>query len=175
MLTSTDLQPSNKAVLAEQFDAIVRLPFAFVGVRTCGDFVAEISFLADDVHSRAATNSLAQRAVDELIAYCADGSRPIDLPLAIVGTAFQRSVWDEIACIPPGATRTYGELARRLKADARAVGQACGDNRLPLAIACHRVISASGVGGFAHRRGGAFERIKRWLLLHEAGDELRLV
>ena len=65
--------------------------------------------------------------------------------------------------------RTYGELARRVNGAARAVGQACGDNRLPLAIPCHRVVAASGIGGFAHHRGGAYERIKRWLLVHEAG------
>ncbi|HZA96634.1 MAG TPA: methylated-DNA--[protein]-cysteine S-methyltransferase, partial [Burkholderiaceae bacterium] len=64
--------------------------------------------------------------------------------------------------------------ARRLNAQARAVGQACGDNHLPLAIPCHRVVAASGIGGFAHHRGGAYEAIKRWLLLHEAGGELRL-
>ena len=121
-----------------------------------------------------ARNPIAQRAVDQLRAYCADSSHQIDLPLAIGGSNFQRRVWDEIARIPPGSTRTYGELARRLDSAPRAVGQACGDNRLPLAIPCHRVVAASGLGGFAHHRGGAYERIKRWLLAHEAGAELRL-
>ncbi len=123
---------------------------------------------------RLPANALAQRVVDQLLAYCADSSTPIDLPLAIEGTDFQRRVWDQIARIPPGSTATYGELARRLNGEARAVGQACGDNRLPLAIPCHRVVAASGIGGFAHHRGGAYEAIKRWLLLHEAGSELRL-
>lgn len=157
------------------FDAIVRLPFGFVGVRTRDDCIAEISFLADGVESKAATNALAQRAVDQLVAYCADSSNSIDLPLAIHGTEFQRHVWNEICRIPPGTTRSYGEVARRLNGAPRAVGQACGDNRLPLAIPCHRVVAASGgIGGFAHHRGGAYERIKRWLLLHEAGAELHL-
>ncbi len=70
---------------------------------------------------------------------------------------FSGECGNEIACIPAGSTATYGELARRLKAEARAVGQACGDNRLPLAIPCHRVVAASGIGGFAHHRGGAYE------------------
>ena len=113
-------------------------------------------------------------AVRQLTAYFGRQLTDFDLPLAPVGTDFQRRVWEQICCIPVGATATYGELARRLHAEARAVGQACGDNRLPLAIPCHRVVAASGIGGFAHHRGGAYEAIKRWLLLHEAGSELRL-
>ena len=174
MLTMLNSPSPNASASAERFDAIVRLPFGFVGVRTRNARVEEICFLTDDVEPRPATNALAQRVVDQLHAYCADSSSQIDLPLAIEGTDFQRRVWDQIARIPPGSTATYGEIARRLNAEARAVGQACGDNRLPLAIPCHRVVAATGIGGFAHHRGGAYERIKRWLLVHEAGSELRL-
>jgi len=174
MLSTVDSPPRNEAGDAERFDAVIQLPFGRVGVRTEGAYVKEISFLADDVRCKPATHPLAQRAVDQLVAYCADSAVPIDLPLAIEGTEFQRRVWREIACAPRGTTRSYGEIARRLNSAARAVGQACGDNRLPLAIPCHRVVAASGVGGFAHHRGGAYGRIKRWLLAHEAGDELHL-
>ena len=174
MLTTLNSPSPNASASAERFDAIVRLPFGFVGVRTRNTRVEEICFLTDDVEPRPAANALAQRVVDQLHAYCADSSSQIDLPLAIEGTDFQRRVWDQIARIPPGSTATYGEIARRLNAEARAVGQACGDNRLPLAIPCHRVVAATGIGGFAHHRGGAYERIKRWLLVHEAGSELRL-
>lgn len=173
MLATVDSQQVSMGS-SERFDAVFRLPFGFVGVRTGGACIREISFLAEDVQCKSATSVLAQLAVDQLLAYCADSARPIDLPLAIDGTEFQRQVWREIACIPSGTTRSYGEIARRLNSAARAVGQACGDNRLPLAIPCHRVVAASGVGGFAHRRGGTHERIKRWLLMHEAGAELRL-
>jgi methylated-DNA-[protein]-cysteine S-methyltransferase len=174
MLTTLNSPSPNASASAERFDAIVRLPFGFVGVRTCDARVEEICFLTDDVEPRPAANPLAQRVVDQLHAYCADSSSQFDLPLAIEGTNFQRRVWDQIARIPPGSTATYGELARRLNGEARAVGQACGDNRFPLAIPCHRVVAATGIGGFAHHRGGAYERIKRWLLVHEAGSELRL-
>ena len=174
MLTALDPQLRSTVASTERFDAIVQLPFAFVGVRTCDGCVNEIRFLPDEVQAKAPANALARHVVDQLLAYCADSSTPIDLPLAVEGTDFQRRVWDQIACIPPGSTATYGELARRLNGEARAVGQACGDNRLPLAIPCHRVVAASGIGGFSHHRGGAYEGIKRWLLLHEAGSELRL-
>jgi len=174
MLAGTDLQSAGSRATAERFDAVVRLPFGVVGVRTRGTCVEEIAFLVGEVHCRTAAHPLAQRVVEQLLAYCIDSSAPIDFPLVVEGTDFQRRVWNEIAAIPPGLTRTYGDLARRLGSAARAVGQACGDNRLPLAIPCHRVVSASGVGGFAHHRGGAYEGIKRWLLMHEAGGELRL-
>jgi len=174
MLTALDLQSRDHTDEPPRFDAVARLPFGFVGVRTRGAYVEEISFLSGEVPHGAPANALAQRVVDQLQAYCADSSSQIDLPLVIEGTDFQRRVWDQIARIPRGSTRTYGELARRLNSAARAVGQACGDNRLPLAIPCHRVVAASGLGGFAHHRGGAYQLIKRWLLMHEAGGELRL-
>jgi methylated-DNA-[protein]-cysteine S-methyltransferase len=175
MTTALDSPQTRNSVAATgRFDAIVRLPFGFVGVRTDNSQVSEICFLQGEVRPKAPNNELAQRVVNQLAAYCTDSSAPIDLPLAIEGTDFQRRVWEQIAGIPSGSTATYGELARRLRAEARAVGQACGDNRLPLAIPCHRVVGASGIGGFAHHRGGAYEAIKRWLLLHEASSEFRL-
>ena len=174
MLSALDLQPPDHIAKARRFDAVARLPFGSVGVRIRGARVEEIVFLSGEIPHGAPANALAQRVVDQLQAYCADSSSQIDLPLVIEGTDFQRRVWDQIARIPPGSKRTYGELARRLNSAARAVGQACGDNRLPLAIPCHRVVAASGIGGFAHHRGGAYQRIKRWLLMHEAGGELHL-
>lgn len=156
------------------FDAIVELPFGYVGVRTNADKIEQISFLGANARRKPTANAVAQQAVDQLVAYCNNSGARIDLPLSIGGNEFQRCVWSEISEIPSGATRTYGDIARSLNSDPRAVGQACGDNRLPLAIPCHRVVAATGIGGFAHRRGGEYERIKRWLLMHEAGAELRL-
>ncbi|HEX6266952.1 MAG TPA: methylated-DNA--[protein]-cysteine S-methyltransferase, partial [Burkholderiales bacterium] len=94
-----------------------------------------------------------------------------DLPLLIEGTPFQRRLWEALCEIPRGKTLTYGELARRLDGEARAVGQACGDNRLPIVIPCHRVVAANGIGGFAHATGGYLLEAKRWLLAHECGAD----
>jgi len=73
-----------------------------------------------------------------------------------------------MCAIPRGRTRTYGELAAELGGEARAVGQACGDNRLPIVIPCHRVVAADGIGGLGHATGGYLLEAKRWLLMHEA-------
>jgi AraC family transcriptional regulator of adaptative response/methylated-DNA-[protein]-cysteine methyltransferase len=70
----------------------------------------------------------------------------IDLPLDIRVTAFQQRVLDELCRIPYGETRTYGEIARTIgqpKA-ARAVGNACNRNPVPIIIPCHRVIGSDG-------------------------------
>lgn len=74
---------------------------------------------------------------------------PLDLR---AGTEFQRSVWEALRAIPPGRTRSYGELAAQVgrPGGARAVGQACGANPIPLLIPCHRVLAAQGrLGGFS--------------------------
>ena len=83
----------------------------------------------------------------------------------------QRGVWEAMCAIPRGKTRTYGELARESGADARAIGQCCGDNRLPIVIPCHRVVAADGIGGFSHTSEGYLIEVKRWLLAHEIRPE----
>lgn len=73
------------------------------------------------------------------------------LPLDIRATAFQRLVWEELQAIPYGATKSYGEIARRIghpKA-ARAVARACATNPVAVAIPCHRVVRENGdLGGY---------------------------
>ena len=78
-----------------------------------------------------------------------------------------KSAVREIAAIPRGEVRTYGDLAKRLGSSARAVGQACGDNPVPIVVPCHRVVGANGIGGFAHAADGYLVATKRWLLAHE--------
>jgi methylated-DNA-[protein]-cysteine S-methyltransferase len=152
----------------QAYDAVLATPFGKVGIRTEGNALAEVRFLADGAKPRAPVNALAEGACAQLERYLGDPAFRFDLPLQHVGTAFQRRVWAGIAAIPPGGTRSYGALARELRSAPRAVGQACGENRFPLVIPCHRVVSANGIGGFAHREGGYLLRIKRWLLAHEA-------
>lgn len=93
------------------------------------------------------------------------------IQLAPKGTLFQQSVWNELIKIPLGETRTYGEIANTLNSSARAVGNACRKNPIQIIIPCHRVISASGIGGYAGKTEGRQLDIKRWLLKHE-GVEL---
>jgi AraC family transcriptional regulator of adaptative response/methylated-DNA-[protein]-cysteine methyltransferase len=70
----------------------------------------------------------------------------LDLPLDLRGTAFQQRVWRTLCRIPPGETRSYGEVAR-MAGDphaVRAVARSCARNPVPLAVPCHRVIASDG-------------------------------
>jgi len=116
-------------------------------------------------------SDLAKEALKQLERYRDDPDTVFDLPLLIEGSPLQRAVWDAMCAIPRGRTRTYGELARELGADARAIGQCCGDNRLPIVIPCHRVVAADGIGGFSHTTEGYLIEVKRWLLAHEIRPE----
>jgi len=150
------------------FDVVIEFPKMKVAVKTREDRVVEIRYLPLSFGSISPTNPLAERAARQLERYREDPDATFDLPLLIEGSPLQRSVWDAMCAIPRGRTRTYGELAAELGADARAIGQACGDNRLPIVIPCHRVVAADGIGGFGHSTGGYLLEAKRWLLMHEA-------
>jgi len=139
-----------------------------VAVATRDDRIVEIRFLPPSASIMEPRNVLAQRAARQLENYCANPDAEFDLPVVIEGSPLERGVWQAMCGIPRGKTRTYGELARELGADARAIGQACGDNRLPIVIPCHRVVAADGIGGFGHATGGYLLEVKRWLLMHEA-------
>jgi methylated-DNA-[protein]-cysteine S-methyltransferase len=149
------------------FDVVIPFPRMKVAVRTRDEHVTEICYLPPAVEAQLPKNPLAERAARQLERYRDDPDTPFDLPLHIEGTPFQRQLWDALCDIPRGKTLTYGELARRLGGEARAVGQACGDNRLPIVIPCHRVVAANGIGGFAHATSGYLLEAKRWLLAHE--------
>lgn len=98
----------------------------------------------------------------QLDAYFAGRSLAFEVPLDTPGSAFQRSVWDELRRIPPATTLTYAELARRVgrPAGARAVGRANGSNRVAVVVPCHRVVAAGGgLGGY----GGGLGRKRRLL------------
>ena len=70
-------------------------------------------------------------------------------PLHLCGSSFQRQVWHALLDIPAGSTRHYGDIARQIGSQARAVGQAVGKNRLAILVPCHRVTRADGsAGGF---------------------------
>ncbi len=87
-----------------------------------------------------------------------------NIPLDMQGTAFQQSVWAQLRAIPPGETRSYGELAASLgkpKAS-RAVGGANGANPVAVIVPCHRVVTADGgLGGYAYGAGIKAELLKR--------------
>ena len=108
------------------------------------------------------------RLVSSVVGFVEAPRIGLNLPLDVRGTAFQQRVWDALSSIPPGATVSYSELARRIGApgSARAVAQACAANQVAVAIPCHRVVRTGGdISGY---RWGVAR--KRALLDREAGQ-----
>ena len=72
----------------------------------------------------------------------------------IEGNTIQKKVWHELTKIKIGKTKSYGEIAKKFKLSPRHIGKICGQNKIPLAIPCHRVIRSDGtMGGFSSSGG----------------------
>jgi methylated-DNA-[protein]-cysteine S-methyltransferase len=105
-----------------------------------------------------------QRAIDGIVALLR--GEPSDLSDVTIDVdkvpEFNRKVYDIARSIPPGATLTYGEIAERLgdKLLARDVGQALGQNPIPLIVPCHRVLAAGGKTGGFSAPGGVISKLR---------------
>jgi methylated-DNA-[protein]-cysteine S-methyltransferase len=98
---------------------------------------------------------------EQLEEYLAGKRKKFSISIYISGTSFQQKVWNEMMKIPYGKTISYKELAEKIKKPKayRAVANACGANKIPIIIPCHRVVATSGLGGYS-----AGIEIKRKLL-----------
>lgn len=151
----------------EGFDAVLPAPFGALGVTLAGDALAGLDFLPPGTALRPCGSVAVRHVAHELEAYYADPRHVWKLTLAPSGTPFRLRVWQALMEIPAGRTRTYGEIAAEVGSSPRAVGQAVGDNPIPIVIPCHRVLSAHGLGGFMHGTEGFPLEVKKWLLHHE--------
>ena len=112
-----------------------------------GDYISGLYF------SRKKSGELTpilKEAYKQVEAYLRGDLKTFDLPLYLEGTEFQKRVWREIQRIPYGSTVTYKDIGLSIDSKAyRAIGSACGKNKIPIIIPCHRVVSCSGIGGFS--------------------------
>ena len=107
-------------------------------------------------------------AARQLQAYFGGHLTTFDLPLAPAATERGPELRNAICAVGFGETATYGDLAERTGASARAVGQACATNRFPIVVPCHRVLpSGGGLGFYSAGQGPA---TKVWLLKHEHAE-----
>ncbi|KAB2882322.1 MAG: methylated-DNA--[protein]-cysteine S-methyltransferase [Albidovulum sp.] len=143
--------PLGRLVLTEEGGAIARLEWS-------GAEVAEEG------------SALLSEACRQLGEYFAGTRRGFDLPIAF-RPGLQGEVMRAMVAIPFGETRTYGDLASTLGVPAQAVGQACGGNPVPIIVPCHRVLGATGLGGFS-APGGVETKVA--LLKHEGAASLLL-
>jgi AraC family transcriptional regulator, regulatory protein of adaptative response / methylated-DNA-[protein]-cysteine methyltransferase len=84
--------------------------------------------------------------VRSVLRFIKEPKQALDLPLDLRGTAFQQRVWNALRRIPPGETRTYGQVAAAIghPRAVRAVARSCATNPVPLAVPCHRVVGKDG-------------------------------
>lgn len=150
-----------------KFRFVSESPIGPIGVCISRECVQGVEFLDRRSKPFGSTDPLAMEAQRQLQLYFINGSVDFSLPLEIIGTDFQKRVWQALTRIGTGSVRTYGDIASELNTSPRAVGNACRSNPVPLIIPCHRVVSANGIGGFAGATRGRRLQIKRWLLQHE--------
>ena len=151
------------------YDFTVKTRFSNLGVKTENGVLVGISMI-DDRINRPPVSQTDKRIARQIEAYCRNPLKTFDMAHELRGTPFQNKVWKAMQQIPSGSVATYGELARKLKTSARAVGNACRSNNILLVVPCHRVVAANGLGGFSGERMGKWPAVKARLLAHEGVD-----
>lgn len=158
--------------MLENYQAKYSTAFAVLGIRTAGDSLTGIDYLPRGVAPLAPLNRLAEKTCRQIERYLDDPGFRFDLPFEFKGTDFQCNVWRAICGIPSGSTLSYLDIAKHLRTAPRPVGGACGANRIPIVIPCHRVVGRDGLGGFMKARDGFPLEIKKWLLKHEGAKSV---
>ena len=157
-------------VAVRTYAAILAAPLglhAKLGVCIQQQAVSSIDFLSLRHADLAPTTAFAQRVVDQLLRYFTHPRHTFSTPLLLQGTPFQQRVWQALLNLSAGETISYGALATQLATGARAVGNACRANPVPIIVPCHRIVACDGLGGYSGAIAGTQLGIKRWLLEHE--------
>lgn len=150
------------------YAARIKAPFATLGIVADSAHLIAVHFLPTTVSAKSPnTNTIAHLATVELMQYLENPRHKFRLPIKMQGTKHQIDVWQMMQKITAGTTLTYGDVAEKIQSSPRAVGTACGRNPVPIVVPCHRIVAASGLGGFMGGREGDPLAIKRWLLTHE--------
>jgi methylated-DNA-[protein]-cysteine S-methyltransferase len=167
------MTPAKKQVTSDSAQyCVIAAPFGRLGILTelvdGSLMLSKIEYLPISTALVSPRNQLAKEAEKQFKAYFQNPYHQFDLPMKSLGTEHQQRVWKIIQMIPVGKSKTYGEIASKIKSGPRAVGTACGANPYPLITPCHRVVSAQGIGGFMKENApGLYRQIKMWLLQHE--------
>lgn len=148
-------------------------PFGKLLIEADDEFLLKLVFDHSDENNFNDDSLLIESCIKQLDEYF-EGKRVVfDLPLELIGTDFQKDVWNIVLNIPKGKTITYKDIALKLDnlGAIRAIGKANGDNKFHLIIPCHRVIGSDGsLTGYA----GGIKTKKELLLFEKAITDLQL-
>ncbi|MCB0132646.1 MAG: methylated-DNA--[protein]-cysteine S-methyltransferase [Caldilineaceae bacterium] len=164
----TDSQAREKGQPPARHFHYVESPIGLVeiGGSACAiDWLVFVDAPRVDSVQPSAEDDLIRAAGQQVQEYFTGQRQTFDLPLSLVGTAFQQRVWRQLLTVSWGTTATYQEIANALENPkaVRAVGAANGQNPISIIVPCHRIIGSNGqLTGY----GGGLWR-KEWLLRHE--------
>ena len=151
----------------ENTETIIKTPLGYLTIAMSGSSLSSLNILGGKHRAQQSKSKLSTKTAQQISDYFQNPKKKFNLPLALNGTKFQQRVWRALQKIPAGQTRTYGQLAKQLKTASQAVGNACRANPVPIIVPCHRVVSATGLGGYMGKTSGNKTDIKQWLLDHE--------
>jgi len=146
--------------------SVIDSPFGRLKLIAQNNQLEKIELNSPDQLSSSKNQSL-QKVEQQLNSYFKTSDFTFELTVLPQGTDFQNRVWNALKSIPVSEVWTYGQLAKKLNTSARAVGNACRNNPTPIIVPCHRIVSATGLGGFAGKTEGILSDIKRQMLRHE--------
>ena len=149
----------------QPFSIIFDTPVETLGIRLSGDAVETVAWLPGKVSLKESASVLANQLKSDILYFLEEGRPLPEVRMSLHGTQFQLRVWKALQTIKMGDVLSYGQLAQKLNTGSRAIGQACRTNPVVLFIPCHRVVSASGIGGYMGKKKRI--NIKQWLLEHE--------
>jgi AraC family transcriptional regulator, regulatory protein of adaptative response / methylated-DNA-[protein]-cysteine methyltransferase len=156
--------PFGECLIAVTGRGICNLAFVETGDRQVVLAALNSSWLGADLLE----NGEVTRPYVALIFGMLDGEPKSSISLYLKGTSFQLKVWEALLMVPAGSLVSYGDLARKvgIPGAARAVGNAVGDNPIPVLIPCHRVIRNDGFIG-SYRYGSARKKaLLGWEMAH---------
>ncbi len=137
--------------------------FGWISATEINEKISKIQFCKEK--SRGNTTKNLRILKENFIYYFRSKKKQIKVPIKVSGNAMQKKVWNELKKIRKGKTKTYGEIAKKLRISPRYVGRVCGENKHIIVIPCHRVIRSDGsMGGFS-AKGGI--KLKKKLLRFE--------
>ena len=125
---------------------------------------AELAARFPNARLHVASHAFAELFARVVAAVETPGAHHPEIPIDVRGTAFQEAVWQELRKIPPGETRSYGQIAAAIgkPGAARAVGAACGANPVCVVVPCHRVVGSNGaLTGYAWGTARKRELLRR--------------
>ena len=129
----------------------IKTQFGWISALEHGNKIVKVEFRK---HKNKSVSKNLKRFSNNLINFLNRKNNTFESDFLIEGNDIQKKVWKELTRIKLGKTKSYGEIAKKFKLSPRHVGKICGQNKIAIAIPCHRVVRSDGsIGGFSARGG----------------------